>query len=116
MMTQTTSLSPRFAIDCVLANVSTHLEADGCVLECVEEGHRLRTPDHLRVGDTVIIQLWVEDEEACIDIQLAVITRIHQHWITVEVIRISPNDRMRLKRCTPSIDTPAHIDHLLIRA
>jgi hypothetical protein len=35
-----------------MLNVSTHLEADGCVLEWVEEVHRLTTPDHLRVGDT----------------------------------------------------------------
>ena len=64
---------PKFMIDCVLANVSTQLEADGCVLElgCEEEGHTLTTPDHLRVGDTVNVQLWLEGEEAFIDIRLA---------------------------------------------
>jgi hypothetical protein len=116
MTIQTTSTNPRFAIDCVLANVGTHLEADGCVLECVEDGHRLSTPDHLRVGDTVIIQLWLEDEESFIDIQLAVITRIQKHWLTVEVIRVSQDDRMRLKQFTLAIEKAAHIDHLLIRA
>ena len=49
---QTREDSPRFTIDCVLANVSTQLQADGCVLESVEEGHKLITPGHLRVGDT----------------------------------------------------------------
>jgi hypothetical protein len=73
-------------------------------------------PDHLRVGDPVNVQLWLEGEEAFIDIRLGIVTRVHKHWITVEVIRVSPNDRMRLKRFAMSIEEPAHIDHLLIRA
>jgi hypothetical protein len=116
MMTQTMWESPKFTIDCVLANGSTQLQTDGRVLESVEEGYKLITPGHLRVGDTVTVQLWLEGEEAFIDIRLAVVTRVHQNWITVEVIRVSPNDRMRLKRFTMSIEEPAHIDHLLIRA
>jgi hypothetical protein len=116
MMTLTEWSSPTFTIDCVLANRSTQLEADGCVLKCVEDRHTLTTPDHLRVGDTVKVQLWLEGEEAFLDIRLGVVTRVHQHWITVEVIRVSPEDRMRLKRFTISVEEPAHIDHLLIRA
>jgi hypothetical protein len=116
MMTLTEWSSPTFTIDCVLANRSTQLEADRCVLKCVEDRHTLTTPDHLRVGDTVKVQLWLEGDEAFLDIRLAVVTRIYQHWITVEVIRVSPNDRMRLKRFTISMEEPAHIDHLLIRA
>jgi hypothetical protein len=116
MMTQIAWESPKFTIGCVLANGSTRLEADGCVLECVEDGHTLKTPGHLRVGDTVNVQLWLEGEEDFLDIQLGVVTRVHQHWITVEVIRVSPNDRMRLKRFATSIEETAHIDRLLIRA
>jgi hypothetical protein len=113
--------SPRFTIDCVLANVSRQLEADGWVLECLEGGHKLTTPDHLRAGDCVKIQLWLEGEEAFIDIRLAEVRGVHKHWITVEVIRVSPNDRMRLKRFIDApaamhIEEPALIDHLLIRA
>jgi len=116
MTTRTASESPKFKIDCVLATGGAQLEADGCVLACVEDGHELTTPDHLRVGDTVRVQLWVEGEKAVIDIRLAVVTRVHKHWITVEVIRVRPHDRMRLKRFTMSIEESAHIDHLLIRA
>jgi hypothetical protein len=116
MMTQTAWVSPKFTIDCMLANGNSQLEADGCVLECGEDGHTLSSPDHLRVGDTVNVQLWVEGEESFIDIRLAIITKVHKHWVTLEVIRMSPNDRMRLKRSTASIEEPAHIDHLLIRA
>jgi hypothetical protein len=113
--------SPKFTIDCVLANVSTQLEADGCVLECLEGGHKLTTPGHLRAGDFVKVQLWLEGEEAFIDIRLAEVRKIHEHWITVEVIRVSPNDRMRLKRFIDApaampLEEPALIDHLLIRA
>jgi hypothetical protein len=105
----------------MLANVSAQLEADGCVLECEEDGHKLTTPGHLRVGDTVNVQLWLEGEEAFIDIRLGIVTRVHKHWITVDVIRVSSNDRMRLKRfihTSPDMPTeePALIDHLLIRA
>ena len=113
--------SPKFTIHCMLANVSTQLEADGCVLECLEGGHKLTTPDHLRAGDFVKVQLWLEGEEAFIDIRLAEVRKVHDHWITVEVIQVSPNDRMRLKRFIDApaamhIEEPALIDHLLIRA
>jgi hypothetical protein len=113
--------SPKFTIDCVLANVNRQLEADGCVLERLEAGCRLITPDHLRAGDFVKVQLWLEGEEVFIDIRLAGVKCVHEHWIAVEMIQVSPDDRMRLKRF---IDTPAAmrieesalLDHLLIRA
>ena len=113
--------SPKFTIDCVLANVSRQLEADGCVLERLETGCKLTTPEHLRTGDFVKVQLWVEGEEAFIDIRLAEVRMIHKHWIAVEVIQVSPNDRIRLKRfinvpAAVHIEEPALIDHLLIRA
>jgi hypothetical protein len=113
--------SPKFTIDCVLAKISSHIEADGCVLERLEGGCKLTTPEHLRAGDFVKVQLWLEGEEAFIDIRLAEIRRVQGHWIAVEVIQVGPNDRMRLKRFidAPSaihIEEPAFIDHLLIRA
>jgi hypothetical protein len=117
--------NPKFTIDCVLANGSRQLEADGCVLERLEGehqcGHKLTTPDHLTAGDLVRVQLWLEGEEAFIDIRLAEVKRVHQHWITVEVIVVSPTDRMRLKQFTDGlaamhIEKPALITHLLIRA
>jgi hypothetical protein len=119
---QTGGDSPKFTIDCVLASGCTQLQADGCVLESSEEGHKLITPDHLRAGDLVKVQLWLEGEEAFIDIRLAVVSAIHTPWIKVGVLRMGPNDRMRLKRFihTPAamhIEEPALIDHhLLIRA
>lgn len=118
---QTSWASPKFTIDCVLANVGSQLEADGCVLERVEAGCRLTTPGHLRAGDTVNVQLWLEGEEACIDIPLAEVKRVYEHWVAVEVIKVSPSDRMRLKQfidapAAVNIEEPASIDHLLIRA
>jgi hypothetical protein len=116
---------PKFTIDCVLANVSRQLEADGCVLERLEGahqcGHKLTTPDHLTVGEFVKVQLWLEGEEAFIDIRVAEVKRVHTHWITVEVIVVSPNDRMRLTRFIDAlaaihIEEPALLSHLLIRA
>ena len=113
--------SPKFTIDCVLANVNRQLEADGCVLERLEGGCKLTTPDHLTAGDFVKVQLWLEGEEAFIDIRLAEVRKVHEHWIAVEVILMSPNDRMRLKRfidvpAAIPIEEPALINHLLIRA
>jgi len=133
---QTSWDRPKFTIDCVLANVSRQLEADGCVLERLEGGHKcghkLTTPDHLTAGDFVKVQLWLEGEEDFIDIKLAEVKRVHTHWITVDkrvhkhwiavdVIVVSPNDRMRLTRFLDApaplhIEEPALIDHLLIRA
>ena len=119
--TQTCGDSPEFTIDCVLANGSRQLEADGCVLECLEGGHKLVTPDHLRAGDFVKVQLWLEGEEAFIDIRLAEVRKVQEHWISVEMIQMSPDDRMRLKRFIDApaamhIEEPVLINHLLIRA
>jgi hypothetical protein len=124
--TQQTSWDrPKFTIDCVLANVSRRLEADGCVLERLEGGHKcghkLTTPDHLTAGDFVKVQLWLEGEEDFIDIRVAEVKRVHTHWITVDVIVVSPNDRMRLTRFIDAlaamhIEEPALLSHLLIRA
>ena len=118
---QTSWDSPKFTIDCVLANVNRHLEADGCVLERLETGCKLTTPDHLTAGDFVKVQLWLEGEEAFIDIRLAEVRKVHEHRIAVEVIQVSPNDRVRLKRFIDAaaamhIEEPALINHLLIRA
>ena len=113
--------SPKFTIDCVLANVTRQLEADGCVLERLEAGCKLITPGHLRAGDFVKVQLWLEGEEVFIDIRLAEVRSVHAHWIAVEMIQVSPDDRMRLKRFIDApaamrIEEPALLNHLLIRA
>ena len=111
----------RFTIDCVLPLASTQLQADGCVLESLEDGHKLIAPDYLRTGDLVKVQLWLEGEEDFIDISLAVVSKVHTPWITVGVIRVSPTDRLRLKRFIQThiavhIGKSAHIDQILIRA
>ena len=111
----------RFTIDCVLPLASTQLQADGCVLESLEDGHKLITPDYLRTGDLVKVQLWLEGEEDFIDISLAVVSKVDTPWITVGVIRVSPTDRLRLKRFIQTlaamhIGKSAQIDQFLIRA
>src|SRR3990172_7641847 len=113
---RTWSQSQKFTIDCVLANGSRQLEADGCVLEYIKAGCKLTTPEHLTAGNLVKVRLWLEGEEAFIDIRLAEVRRVHKHWIAVEVIRVSPNDRMRLKRFIDDpaalhIEEPALMDH-----
>jgi hypothetical protein len=118
---QTAWASPKFTIDCVVANIRTQLEADGCVLERLEAGWKLTTPDHLRAGDSVNVQLWMEGEESSIDIPLAEVRMVHIHWVTVEVIQVSPTDRLRLQRFFDARGAmhqkqPAPIPHLLIRA
>ncbi len=118
---QTGPNSPKITIDCVLASESTRLQADGCVLERSGDGHKLISPDHLRAGDLVKVQLWLEGEEAFVDIRLAEVKKVHKHWIEVEVIQVSQNDRIRLKRfidalAAMQVEEPPLIDHLLIRA
>ncbi|HLA60741.1 MAG TPA: hypothetical protein VK626_00725 [Nitrospiraceae bacterium] len=67
------------------------------------------------------VQLWLEGEEVFIDIRLAGVKSVHEHWIAVEMIQVSPDDRMRLKRfidppAAMHIEESALLDHLLIRA
>jgi hypothetical protein len=118
---QTSWASPKFTIDCLLANVNRQLQADGCVLEFSETGCTPTTPDQMAVGDFVKVQLWLEGEESFVDIRLAEVRQVRDHWIGLEVIQVSQNDRMKLKRFinTPTAmrtDEPAFIDHLLVRA
>ena len=118
---QTSWASPKFTIDCLLANVNRQLEADGCVLEFSEAGCTPTTPDQMAVGDFVKVQLWLEGEDSFVDIRLAEVRQVRDHWIGLEVIQVSQNDRMKLKRFidTPTpmrTDEPAFIDHLLVRA
>ncbi|HKP01628.1 MAG TPA: hypothetical protein VJU02_08345 [Nitrospiraceae bacterium] len=113
------TFTTRFTIDCVLPLASTQLQADGCVLENLEDGHRLIGSDYLRIGDLVKIQLWLEGEEDFVDIPLAVVSKVAVPWIMVGVIRVSPIERLRLKRFIQThihIGKSAHIDQLLIRA
>lgn len=75
----------------------------------------------MAVGDFVKVQLWLEGEESFVDIRLAEVRQVRDHWIGLEVIQVSQNDRMKLKRFinTPTAmrtDEPAFIDHLLVRA
>ena len=112
--------SPKFTIDCLLANVSRQLEADGCVFKFSEAGCTPTTPDQMAVGNFVKVQLWLEGEESFVDIRLAEVRQVRDHWIELELIQVSQNDRIRLKRFidTPTAirtEEPAFIDHLLVR-
>jgi hypothetical protein len=118
---QTCWYNPNLTIDCMLANVSSQLEADGCVLDFSEASCTFTTPDHFIPGDFVKVRLWLEGEGVFIDIRLAEVRMVHNHSVTVEVIQVSPNDRMRLQRCVDARaamhqEQPAPISHLLIRA
>src|SRR5215813_12471651 len=77
----------RFTIDCVLPLASTQLQADGCVLENLEDGHKLISPEYLRTGDLVKIQMWLEGDQDFVDIPLAVVNKVAPPWIVVGVIR-----------------------------
>jgi hypothetical protein len=112
---------PNLIIDCMLAGVTKQLEADGCVLKFTEASCKVTTPDQLVPGDFVRVRLWLEGDGSYIDIRLAEVRRVHKHWITVEVIQVSQQDRMRLKEFVeahvmPQKEKSSLIDQLLIRA
>jgi hypothetical protein len=113
--------SPTLSIDCMLARVHQRLEADGCVLKVNESSCQVAAPDLLAPGDFVKVRLWLDSESASINIGLAEVRRIENHWITLEVIQVSQHQRARLQRYVESRrtlpeDQPFSIDHLLIRA
>ena len=114
---QTCWAIPNLTIDCMLARVHQQLEADGCVLKFNE----VTTPDLLAPGDFVKVRLWLGDESMSIHIGLAEVRRVQDHWITVEVIQVTPQDRSRLRRYVESCgaatgEKPVFIDQLHIRA
>ncbi len=118
---QSSSYNPKLTIDCMVANVSKQLEADGCVLELSDASCKVTSPDQLITGDFVRVRLWLDNEGAFIDIGLAEVTKIHNHWLTVEVIQVKPEDKTRLRqyvedRAAMNKKEPAKIDRLLIRA
>jgi len=113
--------SPKLTIDCMLVKVIGQLEADGCLLELSEASCKLATPNDLAAGDFVRVRLWLEDDGSFVDIRLAEVTKVHNHWIAVEVIQLSAQDRMRLERFVDTRaalyrEQPAQINRLLVRA
>jgi hypothetical protein len=118
---QTCWAIPNVTIDCMLARVHQQLEADGCVLTFNESRSQVVTPALLTPGDFVKVRLWLDDENASINIGLAEVRRVQDHWITVEVIQVNQQERSRLRRYVESrravpTENPAFIDHLHIRA
>ena len=112
---------PNLTIDCMLARVHRQLEADGCVLRINESSSQVAAPDQLVPGDFVKVRLWLDDGSASINIGLAEVRQVQNHWITVEVIHVGQQERARLQRYVESIqpipaDKPVFLDHLLIRA
>lgn len=112
---------PNLTIDCMLARVHRRLEADGCVLRLNESSSQVAAPDQLAPGDFVKVRLWLDDGGASINIGLAEVRQVQNHWITVEVIHVNRHERARLQRYVESLqpipaDTPVFLDHLLIRA
>lgn len=112
---------PNLTIDCMLARVHRQLEADGCVLRINESSSQVAAPDQLAPGDFVKVRLWLDDGSACINIGLAEVRQVQNHWITVEVIHVGRHERARLQRYVESLqripaDKPVILDHLLIRA
>ena len=112
---------PNLTIDCMLARVHQELEADGCVMKFSESSSQVATPDLLVPGDFVKVRLWLDDEGASINIGLAEVRRVQDHWITVEVIHVGQQERLRLQRYVASRrattgEKPVVINHLHIRA
>ena len=113
--------TPTTTIDCVLVRLDRQIEAEGCVLKGSESNSQLAAPDFLAPGDFVKVRLWLDGENTSIHIGLAEVRRIQNHWITVEVVQVSRQERSRLQRYVESRQTvlpsqPVFIDHLLIRA
>jgi len=118
---QTCWTIPNLTIDCMLARAHRQLEADGCVLRIDESTSQVAAPDQLAPGDFVKVRLWLDDGSASINIGLAEVRQVQNHWITVEVIHVGRQERARLQRYVESLqpipaDKPVFLDHLLIRA
>ena len=118
---QTCWAIPNLTIDCMLARVHRRLEADGCVLRISDSASEVAAPDQLNPGDFIKVRLWLDDGSASINIGLAEVRQVQDHWITVEVIHVSRHERARLQRYVEShhsvsTDKPVYLDHLVIRA
>jgi hypothetical protein len=68
------------------------------------------------------VRLWLDDNDsASINIGLAEVRQVQNHWITLEVIHVGRQERARLQRYVEShqaipADKPVLLDHLVIRA
>lgn len=109
-------------IECVLTEASHRLQADGCILEPSADGCTVVPPDHLASGDYVKVRLWLPGEATVIMIQLAEVQWVKGHWLAVEAIQMSPDERRRLNQWIVAAQSPSSnqlsifIDQVLIRA
>ena len=91
------------------------------MLKINESTSQVAAPDQLTPGDFVKVRLWLDDGSASINISLAEVRQVQDHWITVEVIQVGRQERARLQRYVESrhsipADKPVYLDHLVIRA
>ena len=113
---------PIRTIECLLTETNHQLQADGCILEPSADGCTVIPPDHLASGDYVTVRLWLPGEATVLIIQLAEVQWVKGHWLAVEAIQISPNERRRLKQWIvaarpPSPNQPPVLsNHVFIRA
>jgi hypothetical protein len=115
-----TSLS-QIEIDCILSTKDESLIGDGCIYDLSSSSPTISQPKHLHPGDYVKLRLWLPDESSCIFVELAEVQWVKSHWIKVELLITSPEDRARLRQFValeewPSPSSRRKSEQILIRA
>jgi hypothetical protein len=109
-------------IECLLSRVSHHLEADGCIFEPSADRCAIIPPDHLTAGDYVKIRLWLPNEAQPISVNLAEIRWVMGHWMAIEAIQMSRQERVKLTQFVQSAQPDSFTqptvqsDQVLVRA
>ena len=111
----------QISIDCLLSQGRKELTGDGCVYELSPSEQQISNPGILQAGDYVKVRLWLPDDDSHISVDLAEIRWIQDHWISAELLVVSPADQTRLKQFIAVQGHPLRYqnpvgEHILIRA
>jgi hypothetical protein len=89
----------KIAIDCILSEGSEGLQGEGCIYALSSSPPSITGPEQLHPGDYVKLRLWLpDDEESAIQIDLAEVQWVKQHWVKLDLLLTSPKDQARLRQ------------------
>ena len=93
-----TALLSKIVIECILSKDHEGLRGEGCIYDLSSSSPTISPSEHLHPGDYVKLRLWLPEESICLFVELAEVQWVRNHWIKVDMLVTSPEDRARLRQ------------------
>lgn len=89
----------KIVIECMLSKDDNGLVGEGCIYDRSSSSPTtVSRPEGLQPGDYVKLRLWLPEDSGCITIELAEVQWVRNHWINVDVLIASAENKVRLEQ------------------